>query len=126
MRPECARGFTLLEVLVALAVLALAMAALVRTASQEARSLADERERTLAQWVAANAIAETRLSTPLPSSGQRSGEVEMGGRRWRWDLTISLATDDGIRRLDVAVRPAQDRSPQGSQPLLVLSGFAAP
>lgn len=121
MRSDSARGFTLLEVLVALAVLALAMAALVRTASQETRSLADERERTLAQWVAANAIAETRLATPLPSSGERSGEVEMGGRRWRWDLRISMATDDGIRRLDVVVRPAQD-----SQPLLVLSGFAAP
>lgn len=121
MRSESARGFTLLEVLVALAVLALAMAALVRTASQETRSLADERERTLAQWVAANAIAETRLATPLPSSGERSGEVEMGGRRWRWDLRISMATDDGIRRLDVVVRPAQS-----SEPLLTLSGFAAP
>ncbi|MDZ4116704.1 MAG: type II secretion system minor pseudopilin GspI [Xanthomonadaceae bacterium] len=121
MRPDRFRGFTLLEVLVALAVLALAMAALVRTASQETRSLADERERTLAQWVAANAIAETRLATPLPSSGQRSGEVEMGGRRWRWDLRISMATDEGIRRLEVAVRPVQDQ-----QPLLTLTGFATP
>lgn len=115
------RGFTLLEVLVALAVLALAMAALVRTASQETRSLADERERTLAQWVAANAIAESRLATPLPTNGQRSGEVEMGGRRWHWDMSISMATDEGIRRLEVAVRPVQDQ-----QPLLTLTGFATP
>lgn len=114
------RGFTLLEVLIALAVLALAMGALVGTAAREARSLADERERTLAQWVAANALAEARLSAPLPTSGRRSGEVEMGGQRWRWQLDIVLATDEGIRRLDVGVRRGDD-----PQTLLSLSGFAA-
>jgi hypothetical protein len=45
----------------------------------------------------------------------------MGGRRWHWDMSISMATDEGIRRLEVAVRPVQD-----SQPLLTLTGFATP
>lgn len=112
-------GFTLLEVLVALAVLALAMGALVLTASREAQSLGDERARTLAQWVAANAIAEARLSGPLPTSGRRSGEVNMGGQHWRWQLDIAMATDEGIRRLDVSVRRGDEQVP-----LLSLSGFA--
>ncbi|MDX2298132.1 MAG: type II secretion system minor pseudopilin GspI [Xanthomonadaceae bacterium] len=120
MLSPLSRGFTLLEVLIALAVLALAMGALVGTAAREARSLADERERTLAQWVAANVLAEARLSAPLPTSGRRSGEVEMGGQRWRWQLEIVLATDEGIRRLDVGVRRGDD-----PQTLLSLSGFAA-
>lgn len=103
----------------ALAVLALALGALVRTASLEARSLSDERNRTLAQWVAVNALAEARLSGPLPTSGRRSGEVSMGGQRWRWQLDIAMATDEGIRRLDVGVRAAD-----AELPLLQLSGFA--
>lgn len=117
LRPSS--GFTLLEVLVALAVLALAMGALVLTASREAQSLGDERARTLAQWVAANAIAEARLSGPLPTSGRRSGEVSMGGQHWRWQLDIAMATDEGIRRLDVSVRRGDEQVP-----LLRLSGFA--
>src|SRR3546814_11041577 len=97
------------------------MSALVRTASLETRSLADERARTLAQWVAANAIAEARLASPLPSSGQRRGEVDMGGRHWRWAMHISMATADGIRRLEVVVRPAQ-----APQAVLMLEACAVP
>lgn len=115
------QGFSLIEVLVALAVLALALAALVRAAGIEADSLADERERTLAQWVAANAIAETRLAPGLPTAGRRSGEVEMGGRRWRWQMQIRLANAEGIRRLDVTVLDARD-----ARQVYVLTGFAVP
>lgn len=112
------RGFSLLEVLVALAVLALAMTALVGAASREARGLADARERTLAQWVAANALTQARLDRALPAFGLRQGEETLGGRRWRWQLAIS-ATETGIRRLEVSVAAAEQ-----PQPVLVLTGFA--
>ncbi len=111
-------GFSLLETLIALAVLALAMTALVRTAGLEAQSLAQAREHALAQWVAADVIAEARLESTLPASALRQGHSEMGDRRFRWTLSIAT-TDAGIRRLDVAVfaEPAQ-------QPILILTGFA--
>ncbi|MFC4729612.1 type II secretion system minor pseudopilin GspI [Coralloluteibacterium thermophilus] len=113
------RGFSLLEVLVALLVLALAMAALVRTAAGAAAQLADRRERVIAQWVASNAISEVRLAPGLPARGIRSGEARMAGRDWRWRMTVADTALPGVRRLDVAVT-ADD----GTAPVLVLTGFA--
>lgn len=115
--PAC--GFTLLEVLIALAVLALAMTALVRTASLEARALAQVRDHSQAQWLASNIIAEARLEPALPASALRQGQARMGGRDWRWTLTVAT-TQAGIRRLDVVVFTEAE-----TQPVLSLTGFAA-
>jgi general secretion pathway protein I len=113
-----APGFTLLEVLVALVVLALAMSALVRTTALQADGLHDARQRTYAQWVAANAITDARLGGALPAQGVREGEMAMGRVRWRWRMVVSPTAVAGIRRLDVGVRAADGRQ------VLVLSGFA--
>ncbi|MFN3842088.1 MAG: type II secretion system minor pseudopilin GspI [Rehaibacterium terrae] len=115
---ERRRGFTLLEVLVALAILAAAILALVRAASMETASLLQAREHTHAQWVAANAIAEARLARDLPAQGLREGEETLGGRRWHWQMAIAPTPTPGIHRLDVAVRPEGAR-----EPVLVLTGF---
>lgn len=113
------RGFTLLEVLIALLLAALALAALVRAAGDQARALGIQREATLAQWVAANVIAETRLSgTPAPGA-RRDGEARMGGMRWRWRLEVAATDAPDIRRLDVQVFAADAQTPAAS-----LSGFA--
>lgn len=112
-----AAGFTLLEVLVALAVLALAMAALVRTTALQADGLADARDRTFARWVAANAIAEAHLANPAESRTEREGEMEMGATRWQWHMLASPTPAAGVRRLDVDVRDARGRH------VLTLSGF---
>lgn len=119
MRAE--RGFSLLEVLVALAILSIALLALVRSAAGEADSLRIERERTLARWVAANVLDEARLDPGLPAQGLREGEVAMGGQRWRWRLAIGPTPVSGIRRLDVAVLEEA-----GGEPVLMLSGFVGP
>jgi len=96
-------GFTLLEVLVALAILSIALVALVRMASLEARALAQLQEATLAQWVAANVIAELRIREPRAEPGRRQGSVEMGGRRWRWQMLIEPSAEAKILRLEVDV-----------------------
>ena len=116
------RGFTLLEVLVAIALLGLAMAALVRLSGLEARAAAQLRDATMAQWVAANALAETRLRTPFPSVGRSEGEAELGGRRWRWRLDTSATEEASIRRLDVIVFAADDEEQDAGT--ASLTGFA--
>ncbi len=101
------RGFTLLEVLVALVVLALSLTALVRLSALEARALADLRERTVAHWVAANVLEETRLAESWPATGLRNGSTRMGGREWRWELAVQDTDEPAIRRLDVSVQLSQ-------------------
>lgn len=100
---EKTRGFTLLEVLVALLLLSLALVALVRLAGLDARATAQLREGTIAQWVAANALAETRLRETFPAVGRSSGEATMAGQRWRWTLDVSATDEPLIRRMDVEV-----------------------
>lgn len=111
------RGFSLLEVLVALAILALAMAALLRTAGLEARSLADSRERVHAQWIASNLITEARLQPAAPAIGSRSGTVEFADRQWAWRMEVAGTGVGSIRRLDVSV------GPEGAPVTLTLTGF---
>jgi len=114
------RGFTLIEVLIALAVVALALLGLTRTAALEVRDFDALRERTLAGWVAANVLAEVRVSGALPPAGTSDGRVELGGRAWRWTRDVSATPDPEIRRIDVRVFAGETKDPVAS-----LSGSAA-
>ena len=81
-------GFTLLEVLVALLVLALALLALSRTAARQVDAFGAMRERTVAGWLAADVLAQTRLATPFPATGKNDGRRQFGGRDWRYDVVV--------------------------------------
>jgi len=115
------RGFTLIEVVIALAVVALALLALVRTAGLGARALAHERDATLAGLVAANVLAETRINERFPNFGQREGRATMGPNEYRWELVVQPTREPAIRRLDVRVFPTE---PYDASPLASMSGFA--
>ncbi len=119
-----ARGFTLLEVLIAVLVLSLALVALVRTTALEARALSQTRDATLAQWVASNVLAEVRLNEGVPASGRRNGSSEMGGRRWRWVLESTTTQERNIQRLDVSVYVDDAGAEARDEASARLSGFA--
>jgi general secretion pathway protein I len=112
------RGFTLVEVLIALAIVAIALVALVRTAGLQVQSFDALRERTLAGWVAANVVTETRLATAFPPAGRSDGHVQFGGRDWRWQREVQPTPDAEIRRIDVRVYLGTSQQPSAS-----LSGF---
>ena len=111
-------GFSLVEVLVALVVVALALLALARTATVQVRSFDALRERTLAGWVAANVLTEARLAANLPPTGRSDGQLDLGGRHWRWQREVQGTTDPQIRRVDIRVFLAEAREPSAS-----LTGF---
>lgn len=100
------RGFLLLEVLVAIAVLAIALAALLAAAALETRSLADQKERAIARLVASNAIEELKLAEPWPAPGRRSGRVRMAGQEWRVELIIAATDEPTLRRVESRVARA--------------------
>jgi general secretion pathway protein I len=114
-----ASGFTLIEVLIALAVVAIALLALTRAASVQVSSFDALRERTLAGWVAANVLTDTRLAGAMPATGRSDGRVEFAGRSWRWEREVKATPTPAVRRIDIQVFTGAARAPSAS-----LSGFA--
>lgn len=98
------RGFTLVEILVALAVVAVALAALLGASGRATREASELRDRTYAGWVAQNVITELRLSEETLSTGVRRGEEELAGQTWEWTADVSEAAVPMLRHLLVRVR----------------------
>jgi general secretion pathway protein I len=103
-----ARGFTLIEVLVALAIVVVGIGALLGSMTSAADTTIYLRDKTFAQWIAFNRIAEVRLKGVLPAKGKTKGEVnDFAGRRWHWEQDVQPAAVPGTLRVDVSVRPAE-------------------
>lgn len=98
------KAFTLIEVMVALAVLAIGMMTLVKVSSQHVIQTAYLKDKTLAQWVATNKVNEVKLLGGWPKTGTSKGSEMMAQQEWLWKLKISNTPDKDIRRLDVDVR----------------------
>lgn len=102
-------GFTLLEVLVALAVLAIALGAIISAATQSINTVATLRDQTFASWVALNQVNERLLDPkPWPEEGFRTGSAELAHRAWRWEARFSKTDDPDLRRLDLTVRAGEN------------------
>jgi general secretion pathway protein I len=113
-------GFTLLEVMVAMTVLALTMGAVIKAVGSYTANQAYLRDRTLAAWVARNVLVEQQVKDAWPSVGELKGTAEMGGREWRWIGSVSQTDEKDLRRLDVRIRPIDA---EDAEPIAVLSGF---
>lgn len=102
--PEAA--FTLLEMVIALAILALGAAGLVSAATQATRQTAALEQKTFAAWVAENTLSEIRAAREWPALGVQQNTTEMAGRSWNIRTTIAATDTPEIRRIEVAVSPA--------------------
>jgi general secretion pathway protein I len=120
MRSPDSRGFTLIEVVVALAILGIGMLAVFKTIGDTVNNVEVLRDRSFAQWIADNRITEVRLTGEMPSVEETAGEVEFAGRQWHWVSKVSQTQVRGMRRVDVSVR--RDEDPEDSS-IVTLSGF---
>ena len=82
-------GFTLIEVMVALTIVALSLGAVAASVSQMVDAGTTMRERTYASWIAQNKIAELRLANVVPEVSDTSGELEYAGLEWAWRANIA-------------------------------------
>lgn len=114
------RGFTLVEVVVALAIVAIGLFAVFKTIGETAGSVERFRDATFAAWIADNRLTELRLAGQMPSVDETEGELDFGGRRWHWTANVSQTPVEGLRRIDLSVRRADD--PPGSS-LATIAGF---
>jgi general secretion pathway protein I len=97
------RGFTLVEILVALAILAVALAAGMRAVAQSADGATMLKQRTLALWVAQNRLAAAQLASPWPAPGLRDGEAVQAGARFVWRETVSGTPNPAFRKIEIVV-----------------------
>ena len=97
------RGFTLIEMLVALAVFSLAALALLRLGGATAANSARLGEQALAQIVARNLAAEVMSDPEPPPFGALSGEAVNGGRRWLWTRSVARSPEPRLQQIEIRV-----------------------
>lgn len=112
-------GFTLIEVLVALAIVSIALMAGLRAAGQSTSSVGELRYRLLAGWVAENRLAEYRAREEWLPLGIRRGTANQGGAEFGWREEITTTPNPAFRRVDIFVHLAPDES----RALAHLAGF---
>lgn len=121
MRLQRQTGFTLIEVMVALTIVALSLTAVTASMSQMIDASQAMRDRTYASWIAQNRIAEFRLASDTPDVGTSNGEVLYANAEWAWRAAISETGVDDLYRIDVAVSLA------GSEEVIrTVTGFVGP
>lgn len=106
MRRNRQNGFTLLEVMVALVIVALAFSAVAASMSQMIDAASTMRERTYASWIGLNKITEMRLANAVPEVSETSGEVDYAGTTWAWRAVVSETGVENLFRVDVTVSHA--------------------
>ena len=102
------RAFTLVEILVALAILAIALAATTRAASLATDGARETRARLLATWAAENRVAEMRARSLFPAAAVTAATVEQGGLALVVQETVAETANPTIRRIDLAVSDARE------------------
>ena len=117
------RGFTLVEIMIALTIFAIASAALVRNASQSVYQTGLIKDRTLAWWIAENKLNELRAlprdPENYPSTGRKTYQVRMADRDWDLQVEVVSTENKSMRRIEIAV--FQDGDLDAS--IVNLSGF---
>lgn len=113
-------GFTLIEVMVALTIIAISLGALLNTSGTQASSASYLKQKTLAHWVAANELTQIRISQEFPDVGDKKGSTEMANKEWYWIRTTKKTGDDNARQVSFTMYADEDYE----QNLTSLIGYA--
>ncbi|ASJ76651.1 type II secretion system minor pseudopilin GspI [Granulosicoccus antarcticus] len=113
------RGFTLIEVLVAMTIIAVGVSALVASAGASVFRADYLRDREFGRWIASNRLAELQSLPAWPDNGTTNTEVEMVGLDWFVRTRTQAVSDDDLRRVDVEVRRDKDEDSY----IYTVSGF---
>ena len=101
-------GFTLIEVMLAMAVFAIAGVALLGVADNNYRHISHLEEQMFANWVASNQLVEVSLDKTWPPKNNRKGKVEMAGRTWYWQQKVIKTANKELRAVNMQVRLNED------------------
>jgi general secretion pathway protein I len=102
-------GFTLIEVLVALAIVTIGMAAVLEALTSSASTAMYLENKTFAEWVALDRMEQVRLAGTFPAKGTSTGTLDMAGRSWEWRQKVIPSQVPGVQRITIDVRPAASK-----------------
>lgn len=111
-------GFTLIEVLVALAIIAISIGAAMRATSAALVGSGEIKDRTMARWVGRNELARLQTTPSLPAPGTQGGEVMLGNVGFAWNAVVETTPNPNFRRVEIVVK-RQD----GPNSLATVQGF---
>jgi general secretion pathway protein I len=109
LRDRHSGGFTLIEVLIALGIAAVALAGITRLVTQSIDTTASLRDRVVATWVAENQLATLRINHAWPSLDTTDGDTEMAGRHWHWIQVVISTPYPQLRRVEISVNPEHSK-----------------
>ena len=101
-------GFTLIEVMVALVIVALGMMAVHTQLNRYVAAAAYVEQKTLASWIATNKLTELAIGPTWPELGDSDEDLEFARQQWRCEIEVSETEVPNLRRVDVAVRLLTD------------------
>jgi general secretion pathway protein I len=101
-----AHGFTLLEVLIALAILAISAAALLRQTELQVKHQLELEAKTYAMWLADDTMAALLAQPQWPPLGRTEREATAGDRSWRVLSDVQSTPDELVRKIEISVGPA--------------------
>lgn len=97
------KGFTLIEVLVALTIIAISLGALITTSGTQASQAGLLKQKTIAHWLALNEITKLQIDKTFPDLGDSSGSTKMANKEWYWIRTTSKTEDENSRQVTFKV-----------------------
>ncbi len=106
-------GFTLIEMLVALAIFSLAALALLRLEGATVASTARLQDQAMAQIVARNLAVEAMTDPVPPPFGRESGQAQNGGRNWSWTRVVARSPEPRIQQIEINVQ--SQLGPEGAR-----------
>jgi len=111
-------GFTLIEVMVALVIIAISLTGMAVTMGGMLNNATALRERTYASWIAQNKIIEMRVANVVPDVDATSGEIEYANAFWNWRAEVSESGVENLYRVDVEIS-----RPGSTDPVRTVTGF---
>ncbi|MFL0795877.1 MAG: type II secretion system minor pseudopilin GspI [Cellvibrionaceae bacterium] len=119
-------GFTLIEVMAALAVVAIGMAASLHASSQAGFAGSHLKQKTIAHWVATNHATEMQIQKAWPSPGEKTGKTTMGDMEWGWEQKVSKTDVSSLRRVDIRVFAPDDEIDEGNEVTHIVTFLGKP